>query len=166
MGRAVDLAIAMSFVAVGVLVWRGATVASQPPPPAAEQDPIRAATQPSPAEPDPITPAAQPTGAAPSCSSPGPATPTPFNGATEESTGPSSGPQDPADVAPLDTEADVSAEDVCADVAGPTPVIAEAPTPVLLPLTASLALAGALWLVRRRADRRGAVAGREAADGE
>jgi hypothetical protein len=83
------------------------------------------------------------------CPTPRAETPTPFNGATEES--PGSGrpkPESPADAAPTDADGDVLGE-VSGCELGPTPVIAESPLPVLLPLTA-VALLGALMLWRRR----------------
>jgi hypothetical protein len=169
MGRVVPLVIAMSLMAlVGVVAWRGAALASQPLPPAAEADPTSAMTQRQAAAPGPISSATPQTGEASLCSSPAPATPTPFNGATEESPGGNASPrpQSPADAAPIDGSYDVSGEDPCTGVGGPTPVIAEAPLPILLPLTATAALGGALLLFRRRGKAQREARGKEAADGE
>jgi hypothetical protein len=82
------------------------------------------------------------------CPTTGPQTPTPFNGATEES--PRSGdpkPHSPAATLPRDV--DVLGVDVNGCAAGPFPTIAESPLPLLLPLTAVAALLGALLLRRR-----------------
>jgi hypothetical protein len=54
----------------------------------------------------------------------------------------------------------------CVALTGPTPVIPEAPLPILLPLTAMAALGGAVLLVRRRGQTRGEARGKEAADEE
>jgi hypothetical protein len=81
------------------------------------------------------------------CPTPRPETPTPFNGSTEES--PGSGapkPESPADTAPPG----VLGEDISGCAPGPFPVIAESPLTVLLPLTAVIALLGALMLRGRR----------------
>jgi hypothetical protein len=54
----------------------------------------------------------------------------------------------------------------CVALIGPTPVIAEAQLPILLPLTATAALGGAFLLARRRGKTQPEARGKEAADGE
>jgi hypothetical protein len=58
------------------------------------------------------------------------------------------------------------AEGACVALTGPTPVIAETPLPILLPLTATAALGGAVLLARRRGKAQREARGKEAADGE
>jgi hypothetical protein len=170
MGRVVQLALVVSLVAlIGVVAWRGATLASPPRQQVAEPGPIGSVSQPTTAEPDRIGPRTAPAADASPCSSPGPAlpTPTPFNGATEESTGDLGTPEplSPADAVPLDGEGIGSGQDACT-VAGPTPVIAEAPVPLLLPLTATVVMVGGVLLLRRPGRGRNRPTGKEAADGE
>ena len=54
----------------------------------------------------------------------------------------------------------------CLALTGPTPVIPEAPLPILLPLTATAALCGAVLLLRGHGDAEREARGKEAPDGE
>ncbi|SRR6266542_3148623 len=137
----------LSVVGLAAVAWHGATEASQPLPNTA-REPISAAAPPPTARLDPL--AQQESDVFP-CTSPAPPTPTPFNGATEESAAPGENPTPgrPAEIAHLTSGGDAQDKDVCVGAAGPAPVIAEAPLPVLLPLTAAGVLAGAWWLARR-----------------
>jgi hypothetical protein len=112
--------------------------------------------------PTPVT--AESPGPTPRCPTPGPATPTPFNGATEESPGAGGNQQTQAAVETAPPE-DITSLTAGCDL-GPTPVVPEAPVAVLLPLTASAALVGALWVARARGRGRPRTARKERADGE
>lgn len=62
--------------------------------------------------------------------------------------------------------ADVARRGGCVALTGPTPVVPEAPLPILLPLTATAALGGAVLLTRRHRKGQPEIRGKEAADGK
>lgn len=65
-----------------------------------------------------------------------------------------------------DPRPDAARGEGCIALTGPTPVIPEAPLPILLPLTATAALCGAVLFLRRRGQTQREARGKEAADGE
>ena len=165
--RSAIVVLLLSVLSLWVVAWRGATDAARAPGPTASSPPISQEPPPIGYHPRPIDRGTQRTGEALPCVTPGPATPTPFNGATESSTDRESpGPESPADPSLRDAGGDVLDGDGCVVPDGPPPVIPEAPLPILLPLTAGVALVGALLLVRQRNGGRQRSTGKEAADGE